>query len=106
LRTRKRAVADAYPLDAGWTEGRADQRAAHALERGVLEDLLGNGGVGKLERLVKARRHIAAGGREGVQEELAGKPACQRAPGMSAHAVGEHGRQHGGAFPLCETDLG
>jgi hypothetical protein len=89
----QRAVAHAHPFDAGRPEYRADQGTAHAVERRVLVHAAADGGVGVHQRIVETGRHLARRRPVGVEKHLAGRGACKRAAGMSAHAVGQHGRQ-------------
>ena len=87
----QRAVADAHPFHARRPEHRADQRAAHAVERRVLLDALADGGIGELERIVEPIRHLGRRRRrQRAQEHAASGRARQRSAGMAAHAVGEN----------------
>ena len=46
-----------------------------------------------IKRIVETGRHLAGRRPVGVEKHLARRRACERAAGMSAHAVGQHGRQ-------------
>jgi hypothetical protein len=83
-------VADVRHGGPGAREQHGGQGGAHALQRAVGLDLLGDAAVGDLERLVQrvhlvvvVDRHVESGHR------LDGEPAREVARGHSTHAVGD-----------------